>query len=149
MTLTKLVVVLCDLAAVLVLLAHATAAETKASSDYAAEIKQLQQERIAALTKVVDMRLEQYRMEKRDSRLLALAQAELLKAKLDATDKPEERIAVLEEHVKLATMILTKTHNRWEAKFVHESEVLDAKANLLDVKIRLLKERAKMNAPAK
>jgi hypothetical protein len=147
MTRTKLVVVLCGLAAVPVLLAHATAAETKSSPNYAALIKQLQQERIAALTKVVEMRLEQYRAGRQDSRLLALAQAELLNAKLDAAEKPEERIAVLEEHVKLATTILSETDNRWKAGVVHESEVLQAKANLLDVKIRLLQERAQ--APAK
>lgn len=147
MTLTKLVIVLPSLAAVPILLAHANAAEAKATPNYAAQIKQLQQERIAALTKVVDMRLEQYRMGRQDSRLVALAQAELLKAKLDAAEKPEDRIAVLEEHVKLATTILAETDNRWKAGVVHETDVLDAKANLLDVKIRLLRERS--NAPAK
>ena len=147
MTLTKLVVVLSGLAAVPFLLAHATAAETKATPNYAAQIKQLQQERIAALTKVVEMRLEQYRRGVQDHRTLGLAQAELLKAKLDAAEKLEERIAVLEEHVKLATTIFTETETRWKAGIVHEAEVLDAKASLLDVKIRLLRERS--NAPAK
>jgi outer membrane protein TolC len=78
-----------------------------------------------------------------------LAQAKLLKAKLDAAEKPEERIAVLEEHVKLATTIATETNNRWKAGVVHELEALDAKASLLDVKIRLLRERSKVKAPAK
>jgi hypothetical protein len=149
MNLNKLVIVLCGLATVHVLLAHANAAEARASPDYAAEIKQLQQERIAALTRVVDMRLEQYRSGIQDHRTLGLAQAELLKAKLDVAEKPEERIAVLEEHVRLATTILTETNNRWKAGVLHESEVLDAKANLLDVKIRLLRERSKVKAPAK
>jgi len=134
MTLTKLVVVLCGLAAVPVLLAHATAAETKSSPNYDAQIKQLQQERIAALTKVVEMRLEQYRLGAQDSRLLTLAQAELLQAKLDAAEKAEERIAVLEEQAKLVTTILTETQNRWKAGVAHESEVLDAKANLLAIR---------------
>ncbi len=133
MKLNKLVVVLCGLAGVPVLLAHANAAETKATPNYAAQIRQLQQERIAALTRVVDMRLTQYRSGVQDHRTLGLAQAELLKARLDAAEKPEERIAVLEEHVKLATTNLTETSTKWKAGVVHEAEVLDAKANLLDV----------------
>jgi outer membrane protein TolC len=72
------------------------------------------------------------------------AQEKLFKAKLEATDKPNERIALLEEQLKIAKNVLDFTEKSYKAGFqITEVEFLRAKAHYLTIEIKLLKEREK------
>jgi outer membrane protein TolC len=68
-------------------------------------------------------------------------ETDLVNAQLDAADKPEERIAVLERGVKEESEFLKMVEARFNAGTVTEADVRQARSCLLDVRIRLLRER--------
>ena len=114
-----------------------------------AEIKALQQERIAVLAKAAKYILQQYKEGRIVFGTVVLAQADLVKAQLEATDKPEERISLLEEQLQLAETALECAKRGFEAGATTKADVLQAKANALDIKIKLLREQAGTAAATK
>jgi hypothetical protein len=119
------------------------------TKDDAAEIKVLQKERIAALSRAADVLLEHYRAGVADLRALAFAEKELVDAKLDSTDMPAERITLLNEELTRSEHFLAVAEARVRAGAASEVEGLQAKALVLDVKIKLLRERGKAKTAAK
>ena len=117
--------------------------------DVAAEIKALQKERIAALTGAVQMLLAQYQQGRSDFRPLALAQTDLLAAEFDATDDANERIVLLERELKVATDALDIAERKVQVGRANAVESLQAKALVLDIRIKLLRERSKARTAAK
>ena len=143
--------VLSGLLAVPFLATQARAAESPSESvkDEAAEIKALQKDRIVALTGVVEILLVQYQHGNTEFRALALAQTDLLAAEFDATDDANERIALLERELKVAKDALDTAERKAQAGRANAVESLQAKALVLDIKIKLLRERAKARTAAK
>jgi hypothetical protein len=113
--------------------------------DAAMELKTLQKEQIAVLTKKVDVLTIHNRAGTADFEQLLLAQMELCDAKLDAANTSDERIAVLEEQLKLAESAQKLTEQRLAvaAAATTEANVLSAKSLYLKIKIRLVRERGK------
>ena len=116
---------------------------------YAAEIKALQQERIAALAEAAEYILQQYKEGRIVFGTVVLAQADLVQARLDATDNPEERLALLEKQLQLAETALECAKQRFDVGGTTKADVLQAKAHALDIKIKLLRERAGRTAAKK
>jgi hypothetical protein len=118
------------------------------AEDETAELKKLQKEQIATLTKRVDIITRQEQAAGVDVTQLFLAQMELCDAKLDAADTPEERIAVLEEQLKVAESAQKVTELRYSvaAASTTQAEVLSAKSLCLKIKIKLVRERGKQKA---
>ncbi len=117
--------------------AHVAAAE----EDLAAQIKAAQKERVKVLTELAEIRTAQYKVEVIPCEFLVGAEVDLLNAQLDATDKREERIAVLEEGAKRRAELLKTVEGRLKAETTTEADVYRARSLLLDAKVRLLRER--------
>jgi outer membrane protein TolC len=107
----------------------------------AAQIKELQRKRIETLAKVVASYETLYRTGRAEFEPVFDVQTELANARLDATDKPEQRVALLEELVKGATERLRVTEDKYHAGLVGDAAPLQASSLLLDAKIRLSRER--------
>jgi hypothetical protein len=118
------------------------------ADDETAELKKLQKEQVATLTKEVEILTVQNQAASVDFERLFLAQMELCDAKLDAADTPDERIAVLEEQLKLAESAQQTTEMRFAvgALGTSQPDVLSAKSLCLKIKIRLVRERGKRKA---
>jgi hypothetical protein len=128
----------------------ATAQQQGTKDDEAAQIMALQKERIAALKELVEVCVAQYKMGTLAFDSVAAAQDELLCAQLDSTDKPEERVAILEKQLKLTKGVLDFIDVRLKAAFkVTTVDLLRAKSHYLEVQIKLLQERSKLKAAAK
>ena len=144
-------VLLSGLLAVPFLVIQTKAAESpgEPAKDVAAEIKALQKERIAALTGVVEILLEQYQHGGVEFRALALAQTDLLAAEFEATDDANERIILLERELNVAKDALDTAERKVQAGRANAVESLQAKALVLDIRIKLLRERSKARTAAK
>ena len=64
---------------------------------------------------------------------------------MEAIDKPNERIALLEQQRKIAQGVLDSAERLYKAGFAHftEFDYLRAKAHCLTIEIKLAKERDK------
>jgi outer membrane protein TolC len=74
---------------------------------------------------------------------------ELLNAKLDSAESPDERIALLEEQLKVAKETLEMAESKFSSGRVVQSDVYRAKALYLEIKIKLVRERGKLKPKAK
>jgi outer membrane protein TolC len=108
----------------------------------AAQIKELQKKRIETLTRVVARYERLYQTGQSDFEPVFDVQTELASARLEATDKHEERVALLTELVKGASERLRVTDDKYKAAMVGDVAPLQARSLLLDAKIRLLRERS-------
>ena len=74
------------------------------------------------------------------------AQEEFVEAKLEAANKPEERIALLKEQLKIARDTFEYREQQQESGFYASNvETYRAKAHCLKVEIELAKEEAKQD----
>ena len=121
----------------------AAAAEpaAKASNDVAAEIKAARGERIKVLADIVEIVTSQYKAATADFAQVFSAENDLYNARLDATDDPEKRIALLTKHLAKAGELVEYRQQQVRSGTVGETEVLRAKSLCLEIKIRLLRER--------
>jgi hypothetical protein len=69
----------------------------------------------------------------------------LLKTNLEMTEKPDERIAVLEEHLKIAENLFEFVERRHKCGVLTESDLRKSKTALLSIKILLAKEASEKN----
>jgi hypothetical protein len=120
------------------------------AEDEASELKSLQKEQIAALSQRVKVLTRQNQVGGVDFDQVCMAQMDLYDAKLDATDKPNERIAVLEEQLKMAESAQKLVEMRFATggAGTTQANVLSAKSLCLKIKIRLVRERSKQKAKA-
>jgi hypothetical protein len=114
----------------------------------AAEIRKLQQERVLTLTQLVKLLTAQHEAAKVDITKLADAQIELLKAQLELAETPKARIELLEAQLKIQQKVVVVWEERLRAGNPESpAEVWRAKLPCIDVKIRLIRERAKLKSP--
>jgi hypothetical protein len=99
-----------------------------------AEIKKQQKELVKVLTRLVENCEERYKTGTLPLETLLKAQAALLDAQMDAAEKPEERVALLEEHGKNETKLFKVADSRRKAA------AYSARSHFLNTKIRMLQE---------
>jgi CRISPR/Cas system-associated protein Csx1 len=130
--------------AVLVTLVHITAAESqpKAGNDDA-QLKAAQEERIKMLKDVEEVNETFYAAEKVSLVYLLACDEDLCNAQLDFYDEPAKRIAVLEKHLAWADEYVKFVDVKVKAGTCLGVDLSSAKAYYLDIKIKLLRERAK------
>ncbi len=135
---------------VLTLVIPSTGAEPqgKVKDDDAAQLKALQEERVEVLTQLVKYTTAQYHTGAVTIDAVISAQNELVAAKLDSTDETDKRIALLTQQLEMVTQLLRITESRHEAGRITITDVYRAKSLLLDVKIKLARERSKQKTRA-
>ena len=108
------------------------------------KLEKLQKERIEALVKLVRL-LEEQSLPGglKTFSDFSKAQDELIQCKLEATNKPDERIALIEEQLKIAQGVFKAVENAVKIGFGHftESDYQQAKVHCLTIEIKLVKER--------
>ena len=107
----------------------------------AAKIKELQQERIKLLGIAARILIAQYQVGTVDYTEAKSAERELLEARLDAAETPQQRIAVLEELQKSIEDLVKVVEGRFNNGRCSEADLDRGKASLLEVRIKLLRER--------
>ena len=117
--------------------------QPKPKDDDAAQLTTLQDERVEVLTQLVKVTMEYCRQGKCGIEDGISAQNQLVAAQLDSTDEPAKRVALLTQQVELASTLLKMAEQRHEAGIITIVDVYRARSCLLDVKIRLLRERTK------
>jgi hypothetical protein len=115
----------------------------------AAQIKELQKERVETLERLVAMYLAHYDNGKIAFESLAAAQNELVYARLELTDKPEERIALWKKQLESAESMRKLAEMKFQNGATTQSDVCRAKALCLDFKIKLLREQGRLESQAK
>jgi outer membrane protein TolC len=111
-----------------------------------AKLEQLQKERIDALEMLVKILTEQYKVGTVSFTELSQAHEDLIEAKLDATDKPNERFALLEQQLMVAQEVFEFIERSVKVDFkITEADYQRAKAHRLAIEIKLTKERDKAN----
>jgi hypothetical protein len=127
----------------------ATEQQQGATDTEAAQISALQKERIATLQQLVTICVAQYQSGMLPFDSVAAAQEELLAAQLESTDKPEERVALLKEHLNIVESLCNSADKMFKGGRVSRPDVLRAKSRYLDVKIKLLRESSRLKALTK
>jgi hypothetical protein len=130
----------------LAILVPVIAAQPKAGNDDAAQLKAALEERIKVLTRAEEILQSQYKQGTVDFATLVAVDKELCKAELDTYDEPAKRISLLEKHLKKADDLQQITEGRYKSGTVSSVDMELAKADYLNVKIQLLRERMKNNA---
>jgi len=130
---------------ILAIVAPSTCAEPqgKAKDDDAAQLKALQEERVEVLTELVKYTTAQYQEGVVTIDAVLSAQNELVAAKLDATDETDKRIALLTQQLEMVTRLLKIIEARHEMGRTTITDVYRARSLVLDVKIKLARERGK------
>jgi hypothetical protein len=120
-------------------------------SDARTKLEQLQQERIESLEKLVDLVKQQFEAGAgayKNLENIIVVQEELIEAKLDATDKPDERIAFLKEQLKFSQEIFAYIKKMHDVGFnATDAEYFRAQAHCLSIEIKIVKEEAKQQEP--
>lgn len=105
-------------------------------------LAELRKERIAIYEKIVPIVLEQYKSGIASYPDYARAEEDVLTAKLEMTAKPSERIAILQEQLKLAEKIADNIEQASRAGAqLTQADALRARAHCLSIEIQLVKER--------
>ena len=120
---------------------------TEKKSDDSSKLEQLRKERLEALGKVVELVTIQFEHGAglgKELTAVFIAREELIKAKLESAEKPEERIALLKEQLKGTQEVFDFVEKQHEAGFrVTDLEYNQAKAHCLGIRIKIAKEEAK------
>jgi hypothetical protein len=115
--------------------------ERSAKDDVAAQIKAVQQERVEVLTELVKIDTELQKANWIGLATLTQAQADLANARVDAADTSEAKVLVLTEAAKEQAVVVQITEARVKAGFNTSADANRERLQLLDYKIRLLRER--------
>ena len=134
----------------LAIVASASAArpQPKPGDKDAADLKALQDERVALLVQVVEILTTHYQGGLTDVHHVLSTERELCDALLDATDDPVKRVALLNKELDRASGFLKITEARQSVGTVTQADVAHARAQCLDIKIKLLRERNRNGSPA-
>ena len=141
----------CTYSAVVALLLLSTIAVPvgAAEQDLSMQIKALQRERVETLAKLVAYCKEEFAVGAMRCQEVIDAETDLIRAELDATDKPDERIALLTAHVYSQTQFLKTIEYRRQTETLGLANVYRARSMLMSTKIMLLQERRAQNAGGK
>jgi hypothetical protein len=128
--------------------AAGSGSSSKQHGPASAQIKALQKSRIETWTELVT----EYELLAQAGRIdfdsVVAAQNELVDAKLDLAEKPQERVALLTEKMKLAEVNWQRTKDRFQAHRATKSDLLRARVFLLGAEIGLSQERMAAGLPA-
>jgi len=117
--------------------------QPKAANDDAAQLKAAMEERIKVLTGAEQILEAQYRVGTVAFGQLVAVERDLRNAELESCDEPAKRIGLLEKHLKKAEDLQHTAEAKYKAGTVSEVDIRCANAEYLNVKIQLLRERAK------
>ena len=120
----------------------------KTSDNGATQLKALQDEQVKVLTQLVQGLAAQFKSGSIHVAEVCAAENELCNALYDATDEPEQRIAVLAKQAERASDLLKLTQGRFDAGTLIYTDVCRAKSLYLGIKIKLLRERSRKSPPA-
>jgi outer membrane protein TolC len=109
----------------------------------ARKIKELQKERIATLTELVDQTATLFRSGRASYEGVLEAQMLLLKASLDATEKESDRITLYERTVEALNQLEKVANALAQTGQGSQTAVLKIKARRLEVEIQLERARAR------
>jgi hypothetical protein len=120
-------------------------------ADPATQIAYIQKERIEVLQNLVDVCVAQFNVRAIPLESVVAAQNEFIDAKLELTDKPEERVALLTSQLiialKIAETVSIYGNGRYATALpINEADILRAKSHYLAIKIKLLQEQGKLKA---
>jgi outer membrane protein TolC len=119
------------------------------AQEAADQIKSLQKERIEKLDQVVKILTQQFISGRGSMESLRDAGRELLKAELDLSANPKDRIAVLQKSLEYAKAVARIAKGGVDAGKTAQTELLQAEAFELEIRIHLLKEQQKLKASEK
>jgi hypothetical protein len=117
-----------------------------AEQDLSVQIKALQRERVETLAKLVNYCKAEFAVGAMRCQEVIDAETDLIRAELDATDKPDERIALLTAHVSSQTQFLKSVEYRRQTETLGLANVYRARSMLSNTKIMLLQERRAQKA---
>jgi outer membrane protein TolC len=120
----------------------------KASDNDATQLKALQDEQVKVLTQLVEGLAAQYKSGSIHVAEVCSAENELCNALYDATDEPEQRIAVLAKQAERAGDLIKLVQGRYDAGTLIYTDVCRAKSLYLGIKIKLLRERSRKRPSA-
>ena len=112
------------------------------------QIKALRKSRVETLTELVAEYKVLAQAGRVDFDFVVAAQNDLIDAKLDLATKPEERVALATERMKLAEAYWERTQSRFRAIKATKADLLRARAFLLGSEINLSQERMSAGLPA-
>ena len=112
------------------------------------QITALRKSRVETLTELVAEYKVLAQAGRVDFDFVVAAQNDLIEAKLDLATKPEERVALATEKMKLAEAYWKRTKNRFLAIKATKADLLRARAFLLGSEINLSQERMTAGLPA-
>lgn len=119
----------------------------KASDNDAAQLKAAQDERVKALTQLVEAMEAMYKKGLIDFIELSSVQEELCDAQLDSTDEPEKRVTLLTKKLDRVNGVLKVLEARNASGTIAHNDFLRAKSQYLGIKIEVLRERSKNGPP--
>ena len=106
----------------------------------ATQIKALQKERVKLLTELVEIYTAQFRVGTTSCEFFLCAEADLVNAQMDTTDKHEDRVALLEQAVKREAEFLKVAEAKLKVEVGTQADVYRARSLVLTAKIGLLEE---------
>jgi outer membrane protein TolC len=111
--------------------------------DRATELKALLKERCDTLSKLLVLLMTRYKAGTVDFAWVAQAERDALKATVELDDSPEKRLAALQKVRDRANEFVQVAEARFKAGGVDETDVIQARAILLEARIELLREELK------
>jgi hypothetical protein len=111
------------------------------------KVKDLLKERRDLLHRAADLTMRQYDNGTATPEAVMHAQRAVLDAELDLCDTPAERIVVLRKKLEVMESLVAKTEMRVTAGVAREADLLQARAQVLEVRIQLLREEDKAKKP--
>ena len=116
-------------------------AQDQGDADRQTQLDELLKQRRDTLARAVDLQIAYYRDGNCDFEEVITAQRNLHEAELDAAKTREQRVAILEKQLKSAQQSVAVAKTKFENGAGGETDMLQAKADLLHVKIRLVRQR--------
>jgi outer membrane protein TolC len=119
------------------------------SPEEMAELKALCKERVEALQEAYRVKWEEYKAGRATLQVVLELRKELGKAEVDLEEKPEDRITILGNNVKMLKEVEDATKEKFDGGRVTYGDVQMSKAARLEAEIALQRERMKAKAPPK
>ena len=122
--------------------ARSTNAQTPDKNAASATIQELKEEWVKKLRRAVEVLELQYREGVADFDRVHKAQSALTEALIEVARSREERIELLKQHCKLLEGTVLVAETKFEQGAANELDFIEARADLLRAKIRLLQAQA-------
>lgn len=108
-------------------------------------VRSLQKERLATLESIRDLLTKQLNEGTGNPQELQQVELDVLRARLELTDSPHERVSICEQVVENAEAFVKRAERTAELGIGSRSDLLRAKVGVFDAKIALEREKASAN----